>query len=277
MCSGPDPWASLLFVASSIREAEEARCSLICFPENVFYRGPRLKRDEAIVLNREGSHLSEVTSFSKALAELIQNTHISISFGSILEQSSESSRPYNAHWWVGPDRKIISYRKLHLFCFQGEVASYDEEKFITRGESIQSVAWGDFCFGLSICYDLRFPELYRKLAMDHGANVFVVPSAFTRETGKVHWHTLLRARAIENLAYVIAPGQWGEHESDQGQKLSCYGHSLVYDPWGRLLAEAPEQGDALLIVDLERTEIDRRRSQLGVYESASRSLFWSGC
>ena len=99
--------------------------------------------------------------------------------------------------------------------------------------------------GLSICYDLRFPELYRQL-VDAGATVFTVPAAFTATTGEAHWHTLLRARAIENLAYVIAPGQYGEHADGR----STYGHSLIIDPWGRILAEAAT-GNCFVAADID--------------------------
>jgi deaminated glutathione amidase len=114
--------------------------------------------------------------------------------------------------------------------------------------------WG--CLGMSICYDLRFPELYRELVR-RGARILTVPSAFTRETGKDHWHALLRARAIENQAYVLAPAQWGFH----GGRRSSYGHALLCDPWGVVLAECGEHdGFALGLVDLEYQ--DRVRRQL---------------
>ena len=99
--------------------------------------------------------------------------------------------------------------------------------------------------GLSICYDVRFPELYRAL-LDAGASWFTVPSAFTTTTGKAHWHTLLRARAIENLAYVVAPGQFGSHADGR----STYGHSLICDPWGRVLAESPDK-NGFIAVDFD--------------------------
>jgi len=99
--------------------------------------------------------------------------------------------------------------------------------------------------GLTICYDLRFPELYRRLVED-GATIFTVPAAFTKVTGEAHWQTLLRARAIENLAYVIAPGQYGEHADDR----QTYGHSVIIDPWGRVLAEQAE-GDCVVAAELD--------------------------
>jgi nitrilase len=111
------------------------------------------------------------------------------------------------------------------------------------------------CLGLSICYDLRFPELYRKL-IDMGAVVLAIPSAFTLVTGKTHWHTLLRARAIENLAYVIAPNQFGQHSNGR----TTYGHSLIIDPWGQILAEAPE-GNCIITADLDPSLPQKLRSE----------------
>lgn len=113
------------------------------------------------------------------------------------------------------------------------------------GDHPQTVGTPIGKIGLTICYDLRFPELFRHL-VDDGATVFTVPAAFTRVTGEAHWHTLLRARAIENLAYVIAPGQYGEHPD----KRQTYGHSLIVDPWGKVLAEQAE-GDCIVAADID--------------------------
>jgi nitrilase len=112
--------------------------------------------------------------------------------------------------------------------------------------------------GLTICYDLRFPELYRKL-VDDGASLFSVPAAFTAVTGKAHWHTLLQARAIENLAYVIAAAQYGDHPD----RRSTFGHSLIIDPWGQILAELPE-GDGHVAADVDMARLDKLRSEFPV-------------
>jgi nitrilase len=193
----------------------------------------------------------------------MRSWEIAVSLGSVLEVGSGSKLPWNSHWIIKAHRSSIeAYRKIHLFDYAGSTARYHESNDVQAGEHIQSVSIGALRAGLSICYDLRFPELYRHLALLQGAQILLVPSAFTRETGEAHWHTLLRSRAIENLSFVAAAAQWGSHRNSQGQELFCYGHSLVVDPWGRVLAEAPGQGDALLVVDLELDELRRSRERL---------------
>jgi len=147
------------------------------------------------------------------------------------------------------------YRKMHLF----DVAvpggqSFRESDVVVAGTEpvVAETPWG--ALGLAICYDLRFPELFRTL-VQRGSRLLAVPAAFTRETGKDHWHVLLRARAIENQAFVFAPAQWGFH----GGKRASYGHAMVIDPWGVVLAECGEQeGFALAAVDLAYQDTVRR-------------------
>jgi predicted amidohydrolase len=147
------------------------------------------------------------------------------------------------------------YRKMHLFDVEvpgGQRFCESDAVIAGAGPVVAETPWGGL--GLSICYDLRFPELYRHLAQK-GARILSVPAAFTRETGKDHWHVLLRARAIENLAFVFAPAQWGFH----GGKRASYGHAVVIDPWGVVLAECGERdGFALAEVDLGYQDQVRR-------------------
>jgi nitrilase len=139
------------------------------------------------------------------------------------------------------------YRKIHLFDVDlvDKQESYRESNSMYPGDDVVTVETPIGRVGLTICYDLRFPEMFRQL-VDAGATVFTVPAAFTVTTGKAHWHTLLRARAIENLAYVIAPGQYGLHPDDR----STFGHSLICDPWGRILAEQGE-GDCIVVAEID--------------------------
>jgi nitrilase len=149
------------------------------------------------------------------------------------------------------------YRKIHLFDVDliDKQESYRESNSMYPGDEVVTVDTPCGRMGLTICYDLRFPEMFRKL-VDAGATVFSVPAAFTATTGEAHWHTLLRARAIENLAYVIAPGQYGNHPDNR----STYGHSLICDPWGRILAESAE-GNCIVAADIDPELPARLRSE----------------
>jgi predicted amidohydrolase len=152
-----------------------------------------------------------------------------------------------------------TYRKIHLFDIdiagRPEV-SYRESRRVAPGTEITTVDVEGVRFGLSICYDLRFPELYRQLAIA-GAQVLVVPAAFTTHTGRDHWEVLLRARAIENTCYLVAAGQSGGH--DPGR--SCFGHSMVVDPWGTVVAQAVD-GVGIVVADLALERVERIRAEL---------------
>jgi predicted amidohydrolase len=259
-----DPWENLATVKKYSEEASAAGAQLVCFSENIFFRGRRSQMPSGIVLNRlQDGRLDETTSdFSRALSEFQKNLKLHVSLGSVVEQSQVLDKPYNSHWILKPSGEISAYHKIHLFTFHQEDVIYREADQMTGGKSVVSFEIGDFKFGLSICYDLRFPELYRDLVLDKGVNVILVPAAFTQETGRAHWHSLLRARAIENLSYVVASAQWGSHLNDKNQELWCYGHSLAYDPWGDLLKEAPEEGNHILFIDIDRARIEKVRKRL---------------
>jgi deaminated glutathione amidase len=159
---------------------------------------------------------------------------------------------------VGPGGEVAArYRKIHLFDVEvGDGQVYRESAGVTGGDETVVVPVGPFKVGLSVCYDLRFPELYRRL-IDGGADVLLVPAAFTLMTGKDHWHVLLRARAIESQAYVIAAAQWGRHPKGR----TTYGKSLVVDPWGDVIAQAPE-GPGVVFARLEATRVAEVRASL---------------
>jgi predicted amidohydrolase len=158
-------------------------------------------------------------------------------------------------------REVARYRKIHLFDVSlgpGEAETYQESRHFAPGDEVV-VADTDFgAVGMSICYDLRFPELYRRLTRA-GARWIVVPSAFMPETGKDHWEVLLRARAIESGAYVIAPAQCGRHSADR----ASYGRSMIVDPWGLVVARAGD-APAVIVAECPETEIDRVRAAIPV-------------
>lgn len=153
---------------------------------------------------------------------------------------------------------LLTYDKIHLFRVNLPGTNLDEGKVYTAGSKPELLKLGDFTFGLSICFDLRFPELFRYY-MKEGANVLVIPAAFTKPTGEAHWHTLLRARAIENQCFVIASAQVGEHN----ERIKTYGHSLVVDPWGEILVDAKEEV-GVFVCDLDLKRLEEVRSRMDV-------------
>lgn len=178
--------------------------------------------------------------------------------GSIHELSDESGKYYNTAVLYSPSGEIVAtYRKIHLFDIDltGNVTA-NESDSIVPGEEIVVADVDGHKVGLSICYDLRFPELYRQMALE-GAEILLVPAAFTMFTGKDHWHVLLRARAIENQTYVLAAGQFGPHDPN----AQCYGHSIVIDPWGTVIAEASDR-EGVVVADLDFEYLRKIRKQL---------------
>jgi deaminated glutathione amidase len=279
MQSGDDPWLNLWVVQNFVEEAVAKGCELVCFPENVFYRGPRktaFHKREDTYLELKDHKIVANSAFSKAVADFVSAWPIAVSLGSVLQKSAMPhlpppfhENPHNSHWMVHAGGYVEAYHKIHLFNFDSNVGSYNESSDVVPGTQPLSVLCGQYRIGLSICYDLRFPELYRVLTLKHKTEVLLVPAAFTKKTGEAHWHSLLRARAIENLSYVIAPAQWGTHLDSKGQTLYCYGHSLAYDPWGNTLVEAPAEGDCLLTVEVSKSPLLEVRSSLPALQSAS--------
>ena len=186
---------------------------------------------------------------------------IHVHAGSFIEVSPVPGKFYNTSYVLDPEGEIRAvYRKVHLFDIDvpGEVTD-KESTLIVPGDRLVAVKLPEFILGLSICFDLRFPELFRALA-GAGALLMAVPSAWAEATGRVHWEVLLRARAIENHAYVVAPCQHGVCEG-----YPHWGHSMIIDPWGTILAELPD-GDGVVVADVDAAEARRRRAQVPVLE-----------
>jgi nitrilase len=242
MNSGADVGANLRLADRLIDAARDGGCELVVLPEN-FALMPAKSRDKAAHAERPGEG-----PIQDWLGRTARRAGVWIVGGSIPQTSPDPDRVYGACPVVAPDgTQRACYRKIHLFDVKlpdaGE--SYRESWSMYPGDEPAVVDTPAGRLGLTICYDLRFPELYRKL-VDLGATVFTVPAAFTVPTGRAHWQTLLRARAIENLAYVVAPGQYGEHPDGR----STFGHSLIVDPWGRVLAEATDS-DCHVVADVD--------------------------
>jgi predicted amidohydrolase len=176
--------------------------------------------------------------------------------GSITERS-ESGRLFNTSLVFDPRGELVAtYRKIHLFDVEVGGHVYRESDVEDPGEEIATADVEGWTVGLSVCYDLRFPELYRILTL-RGANVLVVPAAFTMATGRDHWELLLRARAVENQCYVIAAGDWGEHPGGR----RTYGRSMIVDPWGVVIAQASD-GDGVVTGVIETARVEEVRASL---------------
>ena len=250
MNSGPDVSTNLDLAGRLISEAAADNCVLVVLPEN-FALMPEKGTDKAKHAEQPGK--GPIQDF---LADASKRHGVWVVAGSIPLVSPEiaAERVYGAcPVYDSTGKAQALYRKIHLFDVDlvDNQESYRESHSMYPGDDVVAVDTPCGRVGLTICYDLRFPELFRRL-VDDGATVFTVPAAFTVTTGKAHWRTLLRARAIENLAYVIAPGQYGRHPDNR----STFGHSLICDPWGRILAEQAE-GNCVVAADID-TELTAR-------------------
>ena len=237
-------------IASAVALADDAAAGgarLVVLPEYLQFRGP----DEGFRASARpipGPH-------TEPFAEVARRHGAWILVGSTAETSPDPDRPYNTSALIAPDGSLAAtYRKVHLFDVDIDRGPVDTESArVTPGDRLVCAVVDGVTVGLSICYDLRFPELYRSLALA-GASILTVPSAFTERTGRDHWEVLLRARAIENGAFVLAPAQIG---GPAGQP--AFGRSMIVDPWGTVIAQAP---DAVTIVradlDLDRVAAVRR-------------------
>ena len=193
---------------------------------------------------------------------LARKYSLSFIIGSVPEFIEGEDKTYQTLVWFDEKGDIItSYRKIHLFKLSSSSLNVDESIWTKKGEVIPSIQlFKGWHFGLSICYDLRFPELYRSLSLK-GAEVFVIPSAFTTLTGKVHWHPLLRARAIENLAYVLGVNQCGKGVNG----IDNYGHTLAVSPWGEVIDEQKDE-EGIISIQLHKKKLYSARKQLNVLE-----------
>ena len=242
MNSGAEVSANLELADRLLRDAAADGCGLAVLPEN-FALMPESGRDKSRHAETPGH--GPIQAF---LAEAATRHGLWIIGGSMPLVSPDPDRVFGGCVVVddhGETRAV--YRKIHLFDVDlpDQEESYRESNSMFAGDDPTAVDTPMGRVGLTVCYDVRFPELFRAL-VDDGATAFTVPAAFTATTGKAHWHTLLRARAIENLAYVVAPGQHGEHPDSR----STFGHSLIVDPWGRILAERAD-GDGHLAADVD--------------------------
>lgn len=258
--STDDTAANLAAAERAIVQAAVQGARLVMLPEHFYFLGPEeSKRRRAEELAQAG--------WLPRMSELAQSLGIYIHIGSFLERQQETI--YNTAVVISPDGEVIAqYRKLHLFDVEipgGMI--YRESNVVSPGDAVVSFEVDGFVFGMATCYDLRFPELFRKL-VDHDATVLLVPAAFTLQTGRDHWEVLLRARAIENLCWVAAAGQWGT--APPGQQL--FGRSMIINPWGVVISQAAD-GVTTIIAELDLEKVRQIRTRFPVLQHRRRDLF----
>ena len=235
----------------AVREAAQRGAEFIALPENFAF----LRREGKPIVCAQGLD-GEIV---ETVRELASRHRVPILAGTFAEVIEGDQRVYNTSALISEAGRIAAvYRKIHLFDVDlGESGGvFRESAFTAPGEEVVVAETAFGRVGLSVCYDVRFPELYREMAA-RGADWITLPSAFAPETGKAHWEVLLRARAIENQAFVLAPAQSGQHSPDR----ASHGHSLIVDPWGRILAEAGDE-PAVVVADCDLGELRRVRASL---------------
>ncbi len=249
MTSVDDVERNLVAARELVDEAAERGAELIALPENFAY------------LRREGLPVPCAQDLDGPIVGFLRErarAHDAWILGGTFPEAVERGRVHNTSVLLRPDGEIAAiYRKIHLFDVDLRAAGGDafaESATVAPGKDVVVAATPFGALGMSVCYDVRFPELYRAHAA-RGARFLAVPSAFARETGKDHWEVLLRARAIENQAFVLAPAQCGVHNPER----ASYGHSMIVDPWGQVLEEAGDSPCVLLATcDLDEQERIRR-------------------
>ncbi|MBI3456188.1 MAG: carbon-nitrogen hydrolase family protein [Candidatus Rokubacteria bacterium] len=253
--------------AANLERAEEliARAAawgpdLVVLPELWTYLGPR-KRHAEVAEPIPGET-------SEWLGRLAARYRFWLVGGSYLEAVEGTEGFYNTSVALSPDGELVArYRKLHLFDVDLDGKTFRESATMVPGDEVVVASLGRAPVGLTICYDLRFPELYRRLVV-RGARLVTVPSAFTMETGKDHWEVLLRARAIENQVYLLAAAQCGTHPPNE----ACYGNTMVVDPWGTVIARAGYR-EGVVVADLDFGEQERIRLSVPALQHRREDLF----
>jgi deaminated glutathione amidase len=251
MVSTPDVDRNLDVAASLIDGAARAGAQLVALPEYFCLLGRR-DTDKLALAEDDGSG-----PIQRLLADSARRAKVWVVGGTLPMRTNDPQRVRNSCCVYAPDgRRVARYDKIHLFAYDNGRERYDEGRVLEAGDTPVALQAAGLRIGLSVCYDLRFPELYRALGRPP-CDLICVPSSFTYTTGEAHWELLLRARAIENQCYVIAPAQGGTHENGR----RTYGHSMIVDPWGEVLAQRDE-GVGVVSAEIDPARIQSVRQQL---------------
>ena len=256
--SQEDVGANLAKAVALVEEAARGGATLVSLPENFAFMGEEAQRLAHAEVIRTGQGARTNGPIVAALSDVAKRCAVHIVAGGMPERGDDPNRPFNTSLLVDARGEVIAkYRKVHLFDVDlPDGTSLKESQATSAGAEASVTDVLGTKLGMTICYDLRFPELYRALGAK-GARVVTVPAAFTLTTGKDHWHVLLRARAIENQVFILAPGQHGKHPRGR----QTYGKSLIVDPWGDVLAQCGE-GEGVAIATLDFAYQDKVRAAL---------------
>ena len=269
LCSVPDVGDNFRIIdrhlETLVAESSQDDEHIVVLPECCLFFGG--KDQQQLGLAKESDQLAYqnlfVSTLQEQLARLAKRYHVYLVAGSIPLLSTIADKFTNTCCVFSPEGELLTqYDKIHLFDVdvQDSEKQYRESRYTQSGNEIVSATAASLNVGLSICYDLRFPELYRSLTA-LGADIITVPSAFTAVTGKAHWQALLQASAIENQVYIIAAGQQGEHENGR----ETWGHSMIISPWGEILA-CLEEGEGSISVEFSQQALDKVRKAIPVAE-----------
>jgi len=257
LCSSDDLAANLATCQTLAETAAKEGAQLVVLPECFAFLG-RSEKDKLAAAERlDGAAAGPIAG---ALREIASRHGVWVVGGGMPERvAGDERRTYNTAVVVAPSGELVArYRKIHLFDVDiPNGATLRESDATAAGDELVVVDIAGAKVGVTICYDVRFPELYRALVKDRGAEVLLVPAAFTAHTGAAHWHLLLRARAVEDQAWVVAPAQWGRHND----KRESFGHTLVVDPWGTVVGESAS-GNGVVMATLDGAALERRRTQM---------------
>ena len=256
LCASDDPVANLAHTLSMVQQASEAGAQFIATPEVTnCVSSSRRRQNKVLALQENDQTLA-------AMCTAAARFGVWISVGSLALKLPDDDRFTNRSFMIDPSGQIVAqYDKIHMFDVTlSETEQYRESDGYRAGDHavIADTAFGKI--GMTICYDIRFPHLYRGLAKS-GASILLIPAAFAQPTGRAHWEVLLRARAIETGCYVIAAAQTGEHQTSQRRPRKTYGHSMIVSPWGEILADAGEE-QGIIYADLDLSLVESTRARV---------------
>jgi predicted amidohydrolase len=262
LSSGVDAAHNVEHAIALVNEAADRGATYVQLPEYFNYLGPSKGFGEVAE--------SIPGPTTKRMADVASARKVTIHLGSILETSPTTRKFYNTSVVINPTGHVVAtYRKIHLFDIDVPGANVQRESdAIAPGRELVLVNVANLQLGLSICFDVRFSELYRELARS-GADVLAVPAAFNAITGRAHWEILIRSRAIENHAFVVAAAQVGTTR----EGIATFGHSMIVDPWGEILAESLGGGPDVIMAVLDLDEVTKRRQQIAVMDFRRPDLY----